>query len=83
MTRDKPPVSCKHDKTDLIELSLAIGPNAADQQLIEARNLQIEQIARCFSGSPQSNVNKCRSCGIMFRDGETCPRGGCPMGGDF
>lgn len=25
----------------------------------------------------------CRSCGKPFRDGDTCPRGGCPMGGDF
>lgn len=26
---------------------------------------------------------KCASCGKDFKDGETCPRGGCPMGGDF
>lgn len=31
----------------------------------------------------QSSVNKCQSCGRMFVDGETCSRGGCPMGGDF
>lgn len=29
-----------------------------------------------------TNVNECRSCGRMFVDGETCSRGGCPMGGD-
>lgn len=72
-------MSCKPNENDLIEIS----PCAADQQLIQARTFQIEQIARCFSYSPQMNVNKCRSCGIMFRDGDTCPRGGCPMGGDF
>lgn len=27
--------------------------------------------------------NKCRACGRMFVDGETCSMGGCPMGGDF
>ena len=35
------------------------------------------------SGMPiESNINKCPSCSRMFVDGETCPRGGCPMGGD-
>jgi len=29
------------------------------------------------------NINKCPSCQRMFVDGETCSRGGCPMGGDF
>lgn len=32
---------------------------------------------------PPSNVNKCPACQRMFTDGETCSRGGCPMGGDF
>lgn len=30
-----------------------------------------------------NSVNKCNYCGRMFKDGETCPKGGCPMGGDF
>lgn len=30
-----------------------------------------------------ANVNECPACKRMFRDGETCGRGGCPMGGDF
>lgn len=25
----------------------------------------------------------CPSCGKEFKDGDTCPRGGCPMGGDL
>ena len=25
----------------------------------------------------------CPSCGRVFKDGETCSMGGCPMGGDF
>jgi DnaJ-class molecular chaperone len=29
------------------------------------------------------HVNFCTSCKRLFRDGDTCPRGGCPMGGDF
>lgn len=32
---------------------------------------------------PYSNINKCPCCERMFKDGETCTRGGCPMGGDF
>jgi len=31
----------------------------------------------------QTNINECPSCKRMFKDGETCSRGGCPMGGDF
>lgn len=27
--------------------------------------------------------DRCPSCKRLFRDGETCSRGGCPMGGDF
>jgi ribosomal protein L32 len=34
-------------------------------------------------GAKQSTVNECPSCKQMFVDGETCSRGGCPMGGDF
>jgi hypothetical protein len=30
-----------------------------------------------------SSTNKCPACDRMFTDGETCSRGGCPMGGDF
>lgn len=33
--------------------------------------------------APAGPVNRCPSCDRMFRDGETCSRGGCPMGGDF
>lgn len=29
-----------------------------------------------------ANINECPSCNRMFVDGETCSRGGCPMGGD-
>lgn len=29
-----------------------------------------------------ANVNECPSCKRVFVDGETCSRGGCPMGGD-
>jgi hypothetical protein len=29
---------------------------------------------------PQTQI--CRSCNKPFKDGDTCPRGGCPMGGD-
>lgn len=36
-----------------------------------------------FEKVPYSNVNECPYCKRMFRDGETCSRGGCPMGGDF
>ena len=25
----------------------------------------------------------CTSCKKTFKDGDTCPRGGCPMGGDL
>lgn len=32
---------------------------------------------------PYSHINQCPSCGRMFVDGDTCSRGGCPMGGDF
>lgn len=32
---------------------------------------------------PLSNINPCPSCDRIFKDGETCTRGGCPMGGDF
>jgi len=27
--------------------------------------------------------NICPACGRAFKDGQTCSRGGCPMGGDF
>jgi hypothetical protein len=30
-----------------------------------------------------SNVNECPSCKRVFVDGDTCSRGGCPMGGDI
>jgi len=39
-------------------------------------------IIAAFDEAPQSNVNECLSCKRMFVDGETCSRGGCPMGGD-
>ena len=31
---------------------------------------------------PRTNVNECPACHHMFKDGETCGMGGCPMGGD-
>ena len=36
-----------------------------------------------FERVPYSNINECSSCKRMFKDGETCSMGGCPMGGDF
>jgi hypothetical protein len=30
-----------------------------------------------------NNVHPCPDCARMFKDGETCAKGGCPMGGDF
>lgn len=38
---------------------------------------------RITSPHTDERINKCPGCGRMFVDGETCSRGGCPMGGDF
>lgn len=47
-----------------------------------------ETLRQCASDlqgvkTPTSNINECPSCKRKFKDGETCSRGGCPMGGDF
>ncbi len=35
------------------------------------------------SNPSSQDVNECPSCKRMLRDGDTCGRGGCPMGRDF
>lgn len=37
---------------------------------------------RNLKDAASTSVNDCPSCGRQFSDGETCSRGGCPMGGD-
>jgi len=50
----------------------------------ELGRLLDEGKARCARmNSRPININECPSCSRMFVDGETCSRGGCPMGGDF
>ena len=54
-----------------------------DMQLMLDLVAQIESLTSALemNGSLAAH-NKCPSCSRMFVDGETCPRGGCPMGGD-
>lgn len=44
--------------------------------------IEYNKTTKRYEVPPISNVNKCPSCKRMFIDGETCLRGGCPMGGD-
>lgn len=43
---------------------------------------EAEAIRDLMDNHPRSG-NPCSECGKPFFDGDTCSRGGCPMGGDF
>lgn len=43
---------------------------------------EAEAIKDLMENHPRSG-NPCPACGVNFFDGDTCSKGGCPMGGDF
>ena len=43
---------------------------------------EAEAISNLMHDNPRSG-NPCPSCGKPFFDGDTCGKGGCPMGGDL
>lgn len=61
-----------------ITLRMTLGIVREARRALFVANIQPQPSAQ----KPRS-VNKCNSCGRMFKDGETCPKGGCLMGGDF
>ncbi len=82
-------------RSDLARLVLDYADQAA-KQLALRQELQkkidlvmqhdsnpIDHLERMQVPKEYSNINKCPACGDMFKDGGTCKRGGCPMGGDF
>jgi hypothetical protein len=48
----------------------------------DVRAWHVHFVIERAENASQPDINECPSCKRMFRDGETCSRGGCPMGGD-
>jgi|GEM_PF-4028414 len=74
--------------TEFVAATLAKpDPSAWEQLLIycprEVIERRLASQADWKDNLKQTNVNECPFCQRMFVDGETCSRGGCPMGGDF
>jgi hypothetical protein len=63
-------------------IALRIERDAAAKSGNHFDALVINDRIRNLKGTIYASVNDCPSCGRQFTDGETCSRGGCPMGGD-
>ena len=57
--------------------------NELDEQCATGRGATPEEAVRDLITNHPRSGNPCPSCGKPFFDGDTCGKGGCPMGGDF
>ncbi len=62
--------------------ALRVERDAAAQAGNHFDALVLNDRIRNLKDATSASVNDCPSCGRQFADGETCSRGGCPMGGD-